>query len=306
MTNELVNTQTGEIVEQPNKLVFGTQEPEQIIDRATKVANRLVDIVEKGKLYNNIQGKKFVRAEGWTAMAAMLGVFPSTEYCRKLDREGETIYEAKIVLMHISGQQVGSGEALCSSKEKNWSNRDEYTIKSMAQTRAVGKACRLSFSWIMAMAGYEACNAEEMTGEIQKTIQMPKAKSSIIGGDQISIRDTDNTSRERDGSTGEIIQEVNTEIGWGEPPGVKEDLPLTEKQIIEAKIEKAFGKGAKLITEKQRKMLFAVTKQADIPEIVLKSYLKEHFNLEHTKDLTMSQFDELLVWVKRYAELNKA
>ena len=32
----------------------------------------------------------------------------------------------------------------------------------MAQTRATGKACRLAFSWIMALAGYEPTPAEEM------------------------------------------------------------------------------------------------------------------------------------------------
>jgi hypothetical protein len=32
----------------------------------------------------------------------------------------------------------------------------------MAQTRATGKACRLAFSWIMSLAGYEPTPAEEM------------------------------------------------------------------------------------------------------------------------------------------------
>ena len=34
--------------------------------------------------------------------------------------------------------------------------------RSMAQTRATGKACRLAFSWIMALAGYEPTPAEEL------------------------------------------------------------------------------------------------------------------------------------------------
>jgi hypothetical protein len=32
----------------------------------------------------------------------------------------------------------------------------------MAQTRATGKACRLAFSWIMSLAGYEPTPAEEI------------------------------------------------------------------------------------------------------------------------------------------------
>lgn len=154
--------QSLQIVDSAQKsLVFGTEEPEGIISKATSIANSLAPLVEKAKLYNMIQGKKYVRAEGWTTMAAMLGIFPQTEYCRKLDREHEIAYEARIVLKHISGLVVGAGEAICSDKEP--SNRSlEYAIASMAQTRAVGKACRLSFSWIMALSGYEVTPAEEM------------------------------------------------------------------------------------------------------------------------------------------------
>jgi hypothetical protein len=162
------------IEEKPNSLVFGTNDPQGIISRAQSVAKQVVAIVEQGKLYNMIKDKKFVRAEGWTTMVAMVGVFPSTVYSRRLEREDEIAYEAKVVLRHISGAEVGSGEAICSSKERNWGGRDEYAIKSMAQTRAVGKACRLSFSWIMALAGYETVPAEEMQPEA-RPIVIPKA-----------------------------------------------------------------------------------------------------------------------------------
>lgn len=185
MSEEILNQKTGELVpvgeleeaKANTALVFGTQEPDGIIQKATAVANRLVNIVERAKLYSMIKDKKYVRAEGWTTMAAMLGVFPHVEYCRKLDREGEIAYEAKVVLSHLSGRVVGSGEAICSSSERTWSGRDEYAIKSMAQTRALGKACRVSFSWIMALAGYEVCPAEEMTyAEPGRSVSMPRSK----------------------------------------------------------------------------------------------------------------------------------
>lgn len=178
---EVVDTKTGEIVSTDTpSLVFGTQDSGGIIEKATDVANKLSHIVETAKLYSMIKDKKYVKAEGWTTMAAMLGVFPSVEYCRRLDREGEIAYESKVTLAHISGRIVGAGEAICSSAERSWNGRDEYAIKSMAQTRALGKACRISFSWIMALAGYEACPAEEMVAEPSRTIAMPKAKTEAI------------------------------------------------------------------------------------------------------------------------------
>jgi hypothetical protein len=176
LSTEVVDQGTGEVIQTVDQsLVFGTKDPQGIIERATMVANKLVDIVEKAKLYAMIKDKKYVKAEGWTTMAAMLGVFPRVVSCERVDREGEFGYTAKVDLFTISGALVGSGEAICTSVERFGAGKDEYAIKSMAQTRALGKACRISFSWIMALAGYEACPAEEMVME-QATVQMPKEK----------------------------------------------------------------------------------------------------------------------------------
>lgn len=185
MENEAgVNMSTGEVSEAvpmgTQVMVFGTTDLDGIVSRATDISNRLKDIVEKAQLYSMIKDKKYVKAEGWTAMCAMLGVFPSADYCRKVEREDEICYEARIVLRHISGNEVGAGEAICSSKERNWGGRDEFAIKSMAQTRATGKACRLSFSWIMALAGYQVTPSEEMINdEPAKTVAMPKSRQPV-------------------------------------------------------------------------------------------------------------------------------
>lgn len=186
-SKELVDMETGELAEDTAPLgaqvmVFGTTDLEGIVNRATQIANRLKDIVEKAQLYSMIKDKKYVKAEGWTAMCAMLGVFPAADYCRKVEREDEICYEARIVLRHISGNEVGAGEAICSSKERNWGGRDEFAIKSMAQTRATGKACRLSFSWIMALAGYQVTPSEEMISEeYAQSIAMPRSRAITPG-----------------------------------------------------------------------------------------------------------------------------
>jgi hypothetical protein len=52
--------------------------------------------------------------------------------------------------------------AICSNKEGNKRQWDEYAILSMAQTRATGKAFRNLISWLMKAAGFEATPAEEM------------------------------------------------------------------------------------------------------------------------------------------------
>ena len=156
-----------EVVPEHQAALFDTSKPDLVIEKAQGIAVKLTDIVEKANLYSMISGRKYVKCEGWTTMLAMLGVFPHVEYCRRIDdpkaEVGEFIcYEARVELRTMDGKAVGSGEAICSAKESNWSRRDEFTIKSMAQTRATGKAARNAFSWIMALAGYEATPSEEM------------------------------------------------------------------------------------------------------------------------------------------------
>ena len=110
-----------------------------------------------------IQGKKFVGVEGWTTLAVMLGC---------VAREVSTtvhdgIYVAVVELVRMNdGACVGRASAEC-GEEKPWNTRPKYARRSMAQTRATGKACRLAFSWIMLLAGYEVTPAEEMTPIIE-------------------------------------------------------------------------------------------------------------------------------------------
>ena len=61
--------------------------------------------------------------------------------------------------------------------ERRWNNADEYAVRSMAVTRATGKACRLSFSPIMALAGKATTPAEEMPEEPEKPKRGRKKKN---------------------------------------------------------------------------------------------------------------------------------
>lgn len=77
----------------------------------------------------------------------------------------EIAYKATVCLKTVGGDLISKAEAFCSNLEESKYKNDEYAINSMAQTRATGKAFRIAFSWIMAMAGYEATPAEEMPAD---------------------------------------------------------------------------------------------------------------------------------------------
>lgn len=134
--------------------------PKQMVAQASSMATVLADVIDKQKLYTNIQGKKHVRAEGWATLGSMLGILPKE---RSVVEQPDGSYEAFVDLVSVrDGRVIGGGSALCSSDESRWRNAERYARRSMAVTRATGKAYRLAFAWVMALAGYEGTPAEEM------------------------------------------------------------------------------------------------------------------------------------------------
>ena len=133
--------------------------PEDIVKRASSVATVLANVIDDKKLFTVINNKKYVQVDGWATLGAMLGVLPRETKSEKI----ENGYLAFVELIRTTdGMVIGGASAICTREERNWSKRDEYAIKSMATTRATGKAYRLGFSWIMNLAGYESTPAEEM------------------------------------------------------------------------------------------------------------------------------------------------
>ena len=136
-----------------------------------------------GKFVQDVHGRVYPKVEWWNQLGAFVGVKPVVEYDKRLDsssarhsRDGEITYEAGIQLRSIDGRNIlhGRGISMCSSQEKMWSNTDEFAVRSMAQTRATGKAYRLGYSNVALACGIEATPAEEMMG-IEKPISRQSA-----------------------------------------------------------------------------------------------------------------------------------
>lgn len=139
--------------------IVSANTPEQLVARATAAANSLAAVIKDRKLFSRIQGKDFVRCEGWTTLAAMMGVTPHEVSVA----EFEGTFTATVELRRLTdGQSVGRASAECGMDEKTWAGRSRNARRSMALTRATAKACRLAFSWVMALSGFEVTPAEEI------------------------------------------------------------------------------------------------------------------------------------------------
>lgn len=142
---------------------FFGMKPRDQVARASEIASVLNDIIEKQGLSVKLGAKKYVRAEGWQTLGNFLGILPREQ---RVIRHEDGSYEAHIDLIKYSdGAVVGGASAICGVDEERWGKAAEYARRSMAITRAVGKAYRTSFSWIVTLAGYEPTPAEEMHQE---------------------------------------------------------------------------------------------------------------------------------------------
>ena len=156
--------------------------PDDIISKASKIATQLARIIDDKKLFTVISRRKYVNVEGWNTLGAMMGILPREVEDSVIEHENGD-YEATVELIRTSdGAVVGRASSICGMDEKTWANRPRYARRSMAITRATGKAFRLGFSWIIKLAGYEPTPAEEMpvieaTYKEIKPKSKPKAKS---------------------------------------------------------------------------------------------------------------------------------
>jgi hypothetical protein len=159
-------------VRQPESVsLFRTDEPQEVVKRATSVATALRDVIEKQGLISDIRGKKYPKCEAWTLCGTMLGIFPVLCWSRPVDSG----WEARVEARTRTGEIVGAAEAQCLNTERNWSDRDDFAVRSMAQTRATAKALRMPLGFIMTLAGYEATPECEMPGNEER--QRPRQQN---------------------------------------------------------------------------------------------------------------------------------
>ena len=132
-------------------------------DDALALATELQRFVKANGLTSNIQGKAFPQVEAWMFAGSLLGLSSMLETIDDKSTADEIKWCAMVSIINTrTGAVVGRGFATCSNKEHSKRAFADYAICSMAQTRAVGKAYRLSLGWLMKAAGYEATPAEEM------------------------------------------------------------------------------------------------------------------------------------------------
>jgi hypothetical protein len=169
-------------VEQPPTTLFRTDDPVEVVERASRVADALKGVLDRQGLTANIQGKRHVLVEGWTTLGAMVGVTAVPAWTRPLEGaapQGRVFgWEARVEARTLDGRVIGAAEAMCTRDERKWKGAEDYALRSMAQTRATSKALRGPLGFVVTLAGYQATPAEEMPTDA--TVAPPPAAAEKV------------------------------------------------------------------------------------------------------------------------------
>jgi hypothetical protein len=148
-----MTSQSVAVVEAPNDLAV---DPEVALASAQKAAKALLKVVSQ-KRQIVINGKRYLTFEDWQTIGRFYGVTVGVASTTK----AEDGYEARAVVYNGEATIISAAEGICTRSERKWKDRDDYALKSMAQTRACAKALRNVLAWVAVLAGFEGTPAEE-------------------------------------------------------------------------------------------------------------------------------------------------
>jgi len=161
------------IVPQGEKQVVLEGDPRAQLAFAQSAATALMDVVKQKPNPVMIRGKQYLEFGDWQMLARFFGATVGTDWTKEILKDGKVWgYEARSVVHH-KGEIISSAEGMCTKDEKTWKTRDDFAIKSMAQTRTAAKALRNAYGWVAELAGYASTPLEEMDGVPRDTPSTP-------------------------------------------------------------------------------------------------------------------------------------
>ncbi len=159
----------------------------ELMRQATDVAGVCRDIVSKTAL--SIQGRKYVRVEGWMSIATAHGCIASAGPVERVEGGFRCMAEIRRI---SDGTVLCTGEGFVGEDETTWFGgvspggknllkRPDYAIRAMTQTRAISRACRTAFSHVVVLmdSGLSTTPAEEVPdGGFDDHTQPPARQSA--------------------------------------------------------------------------------------------------------------------------------
>lgn len=149
-----------------NDITIHEAKPAEVMAQVNNVAGACKAIV--GASCMNIQGRSYIKVEGWQAIAAAHGCTASADTVTTLP---DGIAATATIRRLTDGAILGQAEGFVGNDETMWAKRPMFARRAMAQTRAISRACRSAFAHVVVAmnAGFgtnhQTTPAEEMGHE---------------------------------------------------------------------------------------------------------------------------------------------
>ena len=200
MTQEIV------ITDQPTPLAQ--------MQKAKAIAKEIAATV--GHLIVNIQGRQYPTVAWWQAVGWAFNVTSTeVEVTKQATEDGSVEYMAVVAIVRIdTGETVSRGSAIASSAERAPWGRAAFSVRSMAITRATGRAYRHGCAIIPPLLKIESTPAEEMPIESAQpeARALPPAASSSGSSSVMAMLKQSVLDEQIDGLAGQV-SEIAKELG---------------------------------------------------------------------------------------------
>ena len=199
MTNEIV------ITEQPTPLAQ--------MQRAKAIAKEISATV--GHLIVNIQGRQYPTVAWWAAVGWAFNVTSTeVEVQKQPTEDGSVEYMAVVAIVRIdTGETVSRGSAIASSAERAPWGRAAFSVRSMAITRATGRAYRHGCAIIPHLLKIESTPAEEMPGELAQSEAKALPSTASSGSSSVMALLKQSQLDEQIAGLAEQVSEIAKELG---------------------------------------------------------------------------------------------
>ena len=238
--------------------------PEVVLAEAQQAAKALAAVISGKKKKVMFQGEQYLEFEDWQTVGRFYGVTAKVEKTAYVEYGEARGFEARATaILAPSGLVISAAESICLDDESNWATKPLYQLRSMCQTRACAKALRNVLDWVVVLAGYRPTPAEEMSdlGD-RPPIKPPQRTSSRVTTKPSAVSEPEPPQQPESPRRGAIYQQP------------------TERPTA--------------INEKQQRLLFYRVRQSKHSEEFLREFLKQRYGIEHTKDIPVALFNEIL------------
>lgn len=163
-----------------NQIVTEGYDPTALHRTNIAVANAVRDGVLGQTI--EIQGKKYIQSPGWAMMANAFGFVVSGGEVR---REGEGFVAKAYLKRQDNGVIIAEAEGYVDRTEPRWKTAPEYALRSMAQTRAASKVCKMALASCVPLMGVKNLSvtpAEEVPegGFTSRLSQVSQASVRVV------------------------------------------------------------------------------------------------------------------------------